>query len=398
MTPAPLRHRPYRYLLLAQATSVLGDYIFTVALAFAVLALTGSPSYLGLVFAAQALPIVVIIMVGGVWADRIRRERIMIGADLVRCLSQAALAALLLTHTAQLWQIVALQLVHGAATAVFRPASTGLLPQTVPVEQLQPANALLAMVTGMSMVLGPALGGILAAADPVAGIAIDAATFAVSAAFLARIKVSPGARGPRQSFRTDLAAGWQEVRSRSWMLSSMVGFAAFQFAVLGSLFVLGPVVADRSLGGAATWGVLLAAFGAGGFLGSAAAMRLRLRRPVASIFVFILAVAPALVLLAVAAPVPVIAAGILLAGASIGYGDVVWLSTLQSRVSEQVLSRVAAYDWVGSTVLFPLGLVAAGPIAAVVGVAPTLLGAAAVLVATSAGVLSVPAVRLLTRS
>jgi hypothetical protein len=182
------------------------------------------------------------------------------------------------------------------------------------------------------------------------------------------------------------------------MLSSMVGFAAFQFAVLGSLFVLGPVVADRSLGGAATWGVLLAAFGAGGFLGSAAAMRLRLRRPVASIFVFILAVAPALVLLAVAAPVPVIAAGILLAGASIGYGDVVWLSTLQSRVSEQVLSRVAAYDWVGSTVLFPLGLVAAGPIAAVVGVAPTLLGAAAVLVATSAGVLSVPAVRLLTRS
>lgn len=393
----PLRHGQYRYLFAAQVASVIGDYTFTVALAFAVLGLTHSPRYLGLVFSAQIVPLVIFILAGGVWADRGRRERLMIGADVVRCSSQALLAGLLVSGTAQLWELFALQLVNGTATAIFRPAASGLLPQTVPADDIQPANALFTMATAASTIVGPALGGVLVAAlGPGWATGLDALSFAVSAALLSRLHIPAGERPPRQAFLREMAEGWTEVRSRTWILASMLEFAAFQLVVLGTIFVLGPVVAERSLGGAAAWGAFLAAFGAGAFGGGLTALRVRPRRPLATIFVLIMGAAPALVLLALAVPVPAIAAGFFLAGAMSAFGDTVWVSTLQSKVPEHVLSRVTAYDWLGSTVLFPIGLSVAGPVAAAIGPAPTLFAAAAILVASSLAVLAVPAVRRLT--
>jgi MFS family permease len=140
---APLRERPFRLLFSAHAISVFGDMVVPVALAFAVLDLTGSATDLGLVLTARLLPMVVFMLAGGVWADRMPREALMIGSSLVRLVTQAALGLLLLHGSAEIWEIVVLQAVHGAATAFFRPASTGIVPQTVSAPRLQQANAMM---------------------------------------------------------------------------------------------------------------------------------------------------------------------------------------------------------------------------------------------------------------
>ena len=127
-----LRLRNFRRVLLAQSVSVFGDGITPVALTFAVLDLTGSGTDLGLVLAAQALPLAGLALVGGVWADRLPREKVMIASDLVRAAVQATAAALLLSGTAQVWMLAILAALHGAAEAFFRPAAGALLPQFVP--------------------------------------------------------------------------------------------------------------------------------------------------------------------------------------------------------------------------------------------------------------------------
>ena len=137
-----LRHRNFRLVFGAYAISVFGDFVVPVALAFAVLDLTGSATDLGLVLGARVLPIVLFVLVGGVWADRLPRHHVIVASNIVRAAGQALLGVLLLTGVAEIWQIAALQVVHGAATAFSRPAGTGLVADVVPGERLQQANAL----------------------------------------------------------------------------------------------------------------------------------------------------------------------------------------------------------------------------------------------------------------
>jgi MFS family permease len=162
-TLAVLREREFRLLFLGQAVSWLGTGMVGVALAFAVLSVTGSASDLGFVFAARSVPLVVFLLAGGVFADRLPRRRVMIAADLARLGSQGLLAALLVTGNARLWQIVVLVTVDGAGTAFFNPAVTGLVAQTVSPERLQQANALRALTMSAGEVGGPALAGVLVA-------------------------------------------------------------------------------------------------------------------------------------------------------------------------------------------------------------------------------------------
>jgi MFS family permease len=391
MIPEALRLRDFRRVFLAQVISTVGDFFVPVAISFAVLDLTGSVSDLGLVLFARILGQVLLFLAGGVWADRLPRQQVMVASNAVRFFSQGLLGVLLVSGHAQVWELIALQLVHGGATGVFRPAATGLTPQLVPASQLQAANSLMYLTLGIGGIVGPAVGGLLVATAG-AGWALigDALTFAVGGALLAGIRPLGYAPRPRESFWRELAGGWREVRSRRWLWTSIVDFAAFQMIYLATIMVLGPLVAKQSLGGAGAWAGILVAFSFGTLLGNAWSMRLRPKRPLVFAWAIILLCGPSLILLAFRTPAWTIAVTEVFSGLAIGVGGTLWETTLQQNVPAEALSRVAAYDWMGSTALRPLGLAVVGPIAEAVGVKETLLAAFALTMVSSLTLLAIP--------
>jgi MFS family permease len=389
-----LREREFRLLFTAHAISVLGDFLVPVALAFAVLDLTGSATDLGFVLTARLVPLVLFMLAGGVWADRLPRQRLMIASHLVRLVSQGALGLLLVAGHARIWELVVLQAIHGTATAFFRPASSGIVPQTVAPEHLQQANGLMWGAFGVAGFAGPAIAGVVLATAG-AGWAIlgDATTFALGAYLLTRLRLPPLPPRARERFFHELAVGWREVVSRRWLWTSIASFAFFQVAVIAAFSVLGPVVAKRSLGGASAWATLAAAFGIGAIVGNVVALHFRPRRPLRFTFSFTLLCFPTLFLLAFAAPLPLIAVTELVSGLAIGMSGAMWETTVQEHVPEAARSRVSAYDWMGSMVLRPAGLAVVGPVAALVGVKATLIGAGLLGLASNVALLAVREVR-----
>jgi MFS family permease len=191
----------FRRLYFARTISLVGDGIAPVAIAFAVLDLTGSVTDLGIVLAAHSLVVTALILVGGVYADRLSPRVSMLGSDLVRALVVGLIAVLLLLGHAEIWQLAILYAIEGAATAFFNPASIAIVPQVVSEPRLQEANALLSLSWSVGKVIGPALAGVLLAlGDPGWALAADALTFALSAAFLLGLR-APGlaVAGPRSS-------------------------------------------------------------------------------------------------------------------------------------------------------------------------------------------------------
>jgi MFS family permease len=394
-TFAVLRERDFRLLFLGQAVSWLGNGMVGVALSFAVLDVTGSVSDLGFVFAARSLPIVVFLLAGGVFADRLPRRGVMIASDLVRLASQGLLAGLLIGGVARLWEILVLVTIGGAATAFFNPAVTGLVAETVSGERLQEANALRSVSASLGGVLGPALAGALVATVGAGyALGVDAATFGISAWFLAGLRLPPGERLPAQAILRDLADGWREFRSRRWLLASNVEAALANALVLAPFTVLGPVVSKRSLGGAGAWALISAAFAAGSIIGGFGALRLRPRRPLFVGLTLTIVDAPLLALLAVHANAVAIAVFAVLGGVALAFLNTLWETTIQEQVPARFLSRITAYDLFASTVAYPLGLALAGVLAAhLLGVAGMLWLGAATATVLSVAVLFMPSVR-----
>jgi predicted MFS family arabinose efflux permease len=360
-----------------------------------VLDLTGSPSDLGYVFVAKTVPLVAFLLVGGVFADRLPRRAVMLVADVARMGSQGAVAVLILTHTAHVWELVVLQAIAGTASAFFNPASTGLTPMTVSPERLQQANALRGLSMASTGIVGTAIGGAMVTiAGPGWALAVDAASYGVSAFFLAQLRLPPHVTLPPQSFLSDLREGWREFSSRTWVwvivLSASIG------NMMTSIFsVLGVVIAKNSLGGPLAWTVILAALGAGSFLGGIVALRIHVRRPLffGSSLVGFLALPMAL--LALRVPALVVAAGALLAGAGNMIFNSLWETALQRHVPPSALSRVSAYDWFGSMAFAPIGLAVAGPVAASIGTSTTLWIACGAELAVAALAVATPSVRRL---
>ena len=274
-----LRERQFRLLWLGQATSTIGDGLLLVALASAVIeSLDGTATELGLVLAAHTLPLVAFVLIGGVWADGLPRQLVMLTSDLIRCAVQATLAVLFLTGAAELWHLVTLIAIYGAAEAFFQPAATGVVPATVSPHRLQQANAMLGLTRSGAFVIGPAIAGaVVAVANPGIVFAVDAATFAVSATSLALLRVPRRVRErARESFLAELAGGWRELVARTWLWVIIVWATTILFAVVAPFQTLGPIVAKQSLGGAPAWGDA-AAFGLGMVAGGIIALRLRPR-------------------------------------------------------------------------------------------------------------------------
>ncbi|MGH9065784.1 MAG: MFS transporter [Acidimicrobiales bacterium] len=389
-----LRERDFRLFLSGWVMSYLGSQMTPVAVTFAVLGNGGSATDVGYVLMGESVPLVAFLLVGGVLADKLPRRAVMITADLLRLASQGALAVLLLTGRPALWELVAAEAVVGLGWAFFAPAMTGLIPEVASAPRLQQANALNGLAQSAGTIVGPALAGVIVAvSNPGWAIAADAATYLISAACLARVSVPLTRLAARSSFFSDLRSGWVEFRSRTWLWVIVVDFSFFHLIVFAPLIVLGAVVAKAHLGGAAAWGTILAAFGAGSVLGGLVMLRLRPSRPLRWAMLGMLPLAIPLALLALGAPTAAVSAGTFVAGVGLAGFGTLWDTTMQRQVPAASLSRVSSYDWFGSVALLPVGYAVVGPLAVLLGVSGALWLAAAWLVASSLVVLAVPSVR-----
>jgi MFS family permease len=370
-----------------------------IALAFAVLDLTGSKSDLGIVLAARQVPQVVLLLFGGVWADRLPRHRIMVGSNVVSGLSQGAVAALLLTHHASIASLAAFAAVNGASTAFFFPASNGIVPQTVPEPILQQANATLRLALNATQIGGAALGGIVvAAAGPGWGIAGDAASFLLAAATLQAMRVRPPERTGATSFVHELHEGWRDFWSRSWLWAIVIQFGLVNAVYSGALLVLGPAVAKESLGGPAAWSAVLIAMQVGLICSGVVLLRWRPHRILRTATVAVFGFALPLAALARPEALPVVLAAAFVSGACSEVFGVLWDTAYQQEIPRHMLSRLSAYDAVGSWVLMPVGYAVVGPVSEAVGLRATYLGCAALVVAATALTFLAPGVRSLERA
>jgi len=388
-----LRHRPFALLFAGQALSSVGDRLFMVATPFAVLAIPGAGATdIGLVIGSSALSLPVCVLIGGVVADRVPRRLTMLVSDVVRGVVQAIGAWLLLTDRATVSLFLVLMLVYGAAEAFFRPAMLGLIPQVVQPGEEQPANALLSLTANVSMVAAPALGGaLIALLGPGGSLAVDAATFAASAVSLLMLSPRPAPPAEPSSFLADLAGGFREVRSRSWVWTTMLAFSAYHALVLPAVFVLGPLVAVELRDGATSWGWISTGFGAGAVVGSLLSLRWQPSRPGVLIGLTLCAASAQGAICA--APIATWSVALLEAVTGVGVSIcfTVWDTQLQQHIPASAQSRVSSFDYLGSLTLMPVGLAVIGPVAASLGTRPTAVGASVVtaaicvLVALSSG-------------
>jgi len=394
----PLRERNFRLYFFGRTTSFVGSSFANVALAFAVLDLTGSKADLGLVLAARSIPQILFLLVGGIWADRLPRHRVMVLSNVASGISQGAIAVLLLSGQAEIWQLALLGAINGLSSAFFFPAALGIVPQTVPQRMLQSANALLSLGNNVSWLGGAALGGLVVGlTSPGIGIAVDAASFFLAAILLAMIRIPKTLRMEASNFLAELKEGWREFTSRTWLWVIVLQFGFVNAVELGSQGVLGPAIADEHFGGATAWGLIVTASALGSIAGGLILLRLQPRRLLLSATLGYLLTIPFLV--GLAGPVPFLALVALAALGGIGIETfaVLWETTIQQEIPQEKLSRVSSYDALGSFALIPLGLAIVGPAAELFGTRETLLGAAAISLTATLAVLLVSDVRTIER-
>ena len=385
------RHREFRLLLAGQGASTIGDRLVFVALALYVTDI-GTPSDVGIVLACHAVPLIGFLLIGGVWADRLPRHLVVVATDLIRFGLHTLLAVLIFTGNVEIWHIAVIEACFGTAEAFFRPALTGLVPQTVPEEEIQPARAAVGTLETVAEFAGPALAtALVLGVGPGYAFALDAATFLVSAAVLIRLRPRErGDIGERTTVVSELREGWSEVRSRTWIL---VIVGAFSFALLmsfGPWMTLGPTVSIERYDTAAIYGILVTAMGGGTIVGALIGFRWRPRHPMRTGMLLALPFPAVFGAFALGLPPAALFPLFVLAGTGIALFDIWWHTALAERVPPHMLSRVTSYDWMGSLALLPIGYVLAGPLGEA-------LGAAEVLAAGSALALTALALALTSR-
>lgn len=390
---AVLGEREFRVFYAGNTISLVGSAMSPVALTFAVLRSGGSTTGLGIVFAASVVPQVLFMLGGGVIADRLGRRKVMLGADAVRLAAQGTLAGLLFVTVPPVWLFVVLSAALSAGEAFFTPALGGLTPAIVSPGRLADANALLGVAQSAARIAGPALAGVLiAATGPAPVIAADAATFGASLACLAALRVPP-VRPAGQSPWRDLADGWRQFRSQSWLCAITLQFALFNLFTWAPYLLLGPVLAREYLGGARAWGAVTAAMALGSVLAGLALVGRRPRRPLVTAVIGSYGYAAPCLMLCLRLPVLAVAAGAFVAGIGSAVFGTYFLTVLQQRVPAEALARTTAFDLTGAYALGSAGYAVIGTVAAVVGAGPLLGFAAGYAVVSSTVVLGLRAIR-----
>jgi len=401
--PEVLRAEPqFRLLFAGQVLSITGDRVMLVALPFAVLETGGSVSTVGLVVGAQLVPFLIFALVGGVLSDRADRRRVLIASDAARMVVQAVGAVLLLTGSASPLTLGIIAALYGSADAFFQPAFTGLMPQTVSHPgQLQPANALRGLSFSFSSIAGPAIAGVLIAISG-AGLAMafDAVTFAVSIAFLARLKPQAAVAGTEEApppFFEAMREGWRVIRTRGWLIAGLGAMCAYHAIVLPAVFVLGPISVAADHGGPEAWAVMVIAFGVGSILGDVLLFHWRPPRALLTAGIALVFASCQAAVYGSGLPLPAMLALQCAAGVGVSVFFTLWEVSLQEHVPARALSRVSSFDYLAAAALMPVGTIFAGPLAETVGLQETLIAMSVLGVACALAFLAVRQVRVLPR-
>jgi predicted MFS family arabinose efflux permease len=392
----PLRDPRFRLLWAGQTLSGIGDSVIPISLTLAIVKATHSATQLGVVLAAETIAQVSLMLPGGVWADRLPRQRIMLVTDLVRAVAVLVMGLELISGTVNIAHLAVLAACSGAASAFFLPSVTGLVPATVDAALLPKANALMAISSRGSLLFGPAIATTVAVTmGPGWSLMLPVVTFSLSALSLALLRVTPPPARPRERFVTQLAEGWGHLRRNRWYWTNLIGHCGWNLARC-VLFTVGPLVAVQSLGGEVAWGTIVQGGAIGALTGALIALRFRPRRRVLVVANLALALgALPFPLLVAHAPPLLIAAAWGLGTGGLAFMSPLWETAVQRHIPEEALSRVIAYDWLLSLGLNPLGMGLAGPLYVAVGIGPTLYGAAAVIVIPCLAVLLLPDIRRL---
>lgn len=399
MTATPLADYRFRRLVVGYSISLTGSAMVPVALAFAILNSSRPRSDLGLALAGMAVALVLVLPISGALADRLPTGSLMILGDAICCASEAALAVSLTWFHPSIWVIVLFAAVLGAGQALFGPSLTSVLPRLIGQEELQQANAILGLATSIATIAGPAVAGVIVAANGAAiAIAADSGTYLISFGCLVSLHLIRAERTTPDSenLLTQLRLGWRELISHTWLWASILQFSLCNMLAYAPFVVVGAIIAKDRLGGAHSWGLILAGQGVGALLGGLAILRRPVHRPMLVATLTSLALAAPLIVMAISGSTLEIAAANVVAGAALAVSLTLWTTTLQSTVPAKYLSRLSAFDWLGSEALRPVGYAFAAPAAALIGLDGVLwLGTASILIA-GAIVLAVPAVRHLT--
>ncbi|MFF1690794.1 MFS transporter [Streptomyces sp. NPDC058254] len=381
---APLSVRPFRLHYVARMCSWTGSAVAPIALAFAVLSLGGGPTGLGLVLAAGVIPQILLLLVGGVVADRFSRDQVMVWTNIISAVVEGAAALLLWAGRAEVWHLVVMSALCGAASAFFGPAAGGIVVEVVPATMRRQANALLKLSQNLVKIGGPAVGGVLVAAVGASWvIAWDAATFAAAAVLCACIALPPACAKVKTAVLDDLREGWADFWGRRWLWVMVVQGAVVVPAWLVGYQLLGPVYGERFLGGAGAWGVVVSGFSGGLVLGAAIALMTTVRRVGIVVCLGTGSMALPLAAMALNFPLLVVAAATCAAGTGLALSMTVWAGLVQERIPRERLGRVTSYSTLGQLLPVPVGYLVAGRLSAAIGVRPTLAAGAAVIVAAT---------------
>lgn len=396
---SPLRHRPFRGLFAGQLLTHTGNGFASIVLAFAVLDLTGSVTHVGLVVGARSAANVILLLFGGILADRFPRTRMAQASCLLAGLSQGLIALTVLTGVTGVPLLVGLSLLNGAAAAAGMPAMTALTPQTVPRSLLRQANALAGVGAQTGLTGGFALGGALAGLLGSGwALGLNAGMFGLAALCFVTVRVAPAVRRhERLHLVRELVEGWTEFTARSWVWVVVVQFMVVNAVVSGGIVILGAAVADATFGRAA-WGLVLGVQTTGALLGGVLAAYWQPRRALFFGVSLILLQAVPLVLLAQRPGVWLLAGVMFVVGVCTQQFGVAWEVAVQEHIPSDKLARVYSYDALGSFIALPVGEMAVGPIAERFGTGATLYGAALLLVIATLAAMANREVRTLTRA
>ncbi|GIF68234.1 MFS transporter [Asanoa ishikariensis] len=391
---AVLRLRDFRIFVGGYVTSMIGTQMASVALAFAVLHSGGSPATLSYVLAARIVPMVAILPFAGVLGDRFPRRLVMLWADILRAVSQAAIAVLFFAGIPDLSLLLILAALGGLGEAVFRPSFDGLVPQLVPADRRHEANTFIGLVQSTANVAGPAVAAALVVVtSPATVLLVDAITYVPSILALLVLKVPDPDRVDRPSMLRDLRTGWRLFASLPWLWTITLQFTLFNLLLWAPYLVLGPVSADRWYGGAGAWGAITATYGAGAILGGFVVLGWKPTRPLlVATAATILWAAPSAAL-AARAPLLVVCGGALLAGIVSAIFGALWMTAIHQRVPEEAMSRVNSYVVFGSFSVGPIGLALAGPVATATSIPAVLATGVMWQVLSGLALLTLPAIR-----
>ena len=398
----PLRSRDFRMLWTGMSVSLLGDGIFLIAVAWTAYSLWNSPVSLSVVGIAMTVPTIACLLLGGAISDRYDRRRIMLWSDAGRAVVIALLAALGFAHALTFPILVAVVAVYGVGAAFFTPAFESIVPAIVPAPQLAQANALDQFVRPIALrLIGPALGGALVGSLGVgSAFAIDAASFVVSAATVLAVRPVPVRHDELPASNVSAVAdGLRFVRSHVWLWGTLLSAAVAYLAFLGPTETLLPYVVKNGLHGSAT--DLGLVFAAGGFGAVAAAAIVgqygQPRRSVTFMYACWTIATLVVVGYGLGRTVPQLMLACLLFNALEAAGTIVWSTVKQQHIPASMLGRVSSLDWLISISLLPVSFALTGPVASLVGVRATLVGAGVVGSVVTLAALFLPGMRSIER-